>query len=40
MQKACEENKSTMAAIIGLEDKIIEDVVNLVENKSKELQNN
>ena len=26
MQKACEKNQSTMAAIIGLEDKIIEDI--------------
>ena len=32
MQKACEENKSTMAAIIGLEDKIIEDVCNNIED--------
>lgn len=32
MQKACEENKSTMAAIIGLEDKIIEDICNKIED--------
>ena len=32
MQKACEENKSTMAAIIGLGDKIIEDVCNNIED--------
>ncbi len=28
MQKACEQNPSTMAAIIGLEDQIVEDVCN------------
>ena len=31
MQKACEINPSTMAAILGLEDKIVEDVCNTIE---------
>jgi len=32
MQKACEANPSTMAAIIGLKDKIIEEVCNSIED--------
>ena len=28
MQKACEKNPSTMAAILGLDDKIVEDICN------------
>jgi [acyl-carrier-protein] S-malonyltransferase len=31
MQKACEKQPSTMAAIIGLEDKVIEDICNKIE---------
>jgi len=33
MQKACEAEKSTMAAILGLEDKVIEDVCNNIEGE-------
>ncbi len=31
MQKACEKNPSTMAAIIGLEDKVVEDILKNIE---------
>ena len=31
MQKACEKNPSTMAAILGLEDKIVEDICNEID---------
>lgn len=33
MQKACELNPSTMAAILGLEDKIVEDVLATIKNE-------
>jgi [acyl-carrier-protein] S-malonyltransferase len=33
MQKACEQNPSTMAAILGLEDKIIEDICATITNE-------
>jgi [acyl-carrier-protein] S-malonyltransferase len=35
MQKACEMQKSTMAAIIGLEDSVIEDVCKQINNNGK-----
>jgi len=31
MQKACEKNPSTMAAILGIEDKIVEDICNEID---------
>ncbi len=33
MQKACELNPSTMAAILGLDDKVVEDVLVLIKNE-------
>ncbi|MFY0652029.1 MAG: ACP S-malonyltransferase [Cyclobacteriaceae bacterium] len=32
MQKACEQNPSTMAAILGLEDQIVEDICNSIDD--------
>jgi [acyl-carrier-protein] S-malonyltransferase len=37
MQKACEENPSTMAAIIGLEDKVVEQICQQVQQETLEV---
>ena len=38
MQKACEQNPSTMAAVLGLEDEVVENICNVLDQKVPYLQ--